>query len=159
MRDLGPGAIAVEGTTLVVASGDGVTDAVAVETATVDRRQVAGSLCDAALAACQYTATLQEDQTLSLRLRLLHGEVDPPTTAVVLTAAAVCATGTAGGSTETGLIQHEIDLRGYGRYVRLETLPDLSQAVADPEGEPAVVGDTASIATLLVLARDRVSGV
>jgi hypothetical protein len=150
--------IGVKGTTLVVASGDDVTDAVAVETATVDRLQVAGSLCNAALALMQFTATLQEDQTLSLRLRLLHGEADPPTTAVELTAAAVCATGGSGGSTETDLIQHEIDLRGYGRYIRLETLPDLSQAVADPEGEPVVVGDTASVATSLVLARDRVSG-
>jgi hypothetical protein len=89
-----------------------------------------------------YSATLAEDETLSLAANLQ----DSATTGTgyadygTALASAVVATGDTGGSTETGATKvGDFDLTTANRYMRLQFTPDLSAANTDTSDVIGVV--------------------
>ena len=92
--------------------------------------------------AIPYTATLAEDETLSLTVEVSQSE-DNSTfdTAVVVYAKTVVATGGSGGSTETGVLTVDLSINGYKRYFKIGTTADLSAANTD----------TAEVMTMTIL--------
>lgn len=82
--------------------------------------------------AIPYSATLQQDETLSMAVEIQ--ESDDGTswdTAEELQASAVEATGDTGGSTETGIVRIADNFEGRKRYVRVNVTPDLSASGTD----------------------------
>jgi len=81
-----------------------------------------------------YTTTLQATETLSLTAIVQHDSDSAwgtvATFATQLTAT-VIATGDTGGSTETGVIELDINLEGAKQYVRSIITPDLSASGTD----------------------------
>lgn len=81
-----------------------------------------------------YTAVLAQDETLTLAANL-QDATDGAGTGVAdygdAFAAAVVATGGAGGSTEVGVIEIDVDLSGANLFVRGQVTPTLSAAVTD----------------------------
>lgn len=106
-----------------------------------DNTEVTGVIIDRAalgwaesvVVAIPYTATLGATQTLSIGYTLQHGETaNLADVATLATAApAVVATGGAGGTTEVGVFEVGVSLRGARRYVRLNYTPDLNRANTD----------------------------
>ena len=100
----------------------------------------------------QYSTTLAEDETLSLKVKIEHGEETDLSDAadytfgnpdgLAETVIAVVATGGTGGSTEVGAELYRYDLSGLKRYFRISVYPDLSASATD----------TATFAGALVLA-------
>lgn len=88
-----------------------------------------------------YSATLQEDETLSLKAKIEHGDDSGLSDAADYTfgqpdglaeyAEAVFATGGTGGSTEVGCALFRYDLSGLKRYFRVSVYPDLSASGTD----------------------------
>ena len=99
-----------------------------------------------------YTTTLAQDETLSLKVKIEHGDDSGLSDAADYTfgqpdglaeyAEAVVATGGTGGSTEVGTEIYRYDLSGLKRYFRISVYPDLSASATD----------TATFAGALVLA-------
>lgn len=120
----------------VTAGGAG--DGVEVDCAYVDRRGFASMK-----AVIVYTATLSAGETLSIAANLQDDADGVGVGADYGTALAntVVATGGAGGSTETGVVELDVDLRGAKQFTRLQFTPDLSAANTD----------TAEIAAVYVL--------
>lgn len=88
---------------------------------------------ESAVVAIPFSATLGATETASLAYTLASSQaanMSSPTT-VATAGAAVVATGAGGGSTESGLIEVNVSLRGAGRYVRLNITPTLSGANTD----------------------------
>ena len=85
--------------------------------------------------ALQYTTALTEDKTLSLTANLQTADdssfaVNAEDMGDALTKTAF-ATGGSGGTTETGIVELDFDLRGARRYVRIQYTPDLSHTSTD----------------------------
>lgn len=91
-----------------------------------------------------YTATLAEDKTLSIASNLQDASASDGTGVAdygAVYANAVVATGDTGGSTETGVIEYDIDFLGgtqgaadgtvANRYIRIQFTPDLSATGTD----------------------------
>lgn len=81
-----------------------------------------------------YTATLAEDATLSIAANLQDASASDGTGAADYgdaLASTVQATGDAGGSTETGVVELDFDVSGCDRYVRIQFTPNLSAANTD----------------------------
>lgn len=91
-----------------------------------------------------YTATLAQDETLSVAGNLQDATDSSGTGAADFGTAyssAVQATGGSGGSTETGVVEFDFDLQTAKQYVRMQFTPDLSASGTD----------TAEIAAIYVL--------
>lgn len=82
--------------------------------------------------AVPYTATLTADKSLKLTISVAESS-DGTTfdTAVKLKDAVVVATGDTGGSTETGLVEIDMNLSGYKQYVKFSVTPDLTATATD----------------------------
>lgn len=128
------------GAASLTAGGTG--DATAVTGATIDRDDYQSGVL-----AVAYKAVLTEAKTLALAVEVQESS-DGSTwdTAVALRASTVAATGDTGGSTETGLVEFDIDLSGYKRYVRFNFTPDLN----------ATGTDTAVVAAVFTLGGARI---
>jgi hypothetical protein len=102
----------------------------------------AGGWPESAVVAVSFTATLAASATLSLTTVVQEGQAAnlSDVTTLQSQAATVVATGPVGGGTVTGCHEINVDLRGAGRYVRVNVTPDLSAGAAD----------TATIAALLI---------
>ena len=140
MQDAGALIAARYGVAGVDAVAGGAGDATEASGAWVDRRGF-GSL----KVVIAFTATLAQDETLSIGANLQDASDSSGTGAAdfgTALASAVRATGGAGGSTETGVIELDFDLSAADRYVRVQFTPDLSAAMTD----------TAELAAVYVLA-------
>lgn len=125
--------------TAATAGGSG--DNTAVAGAIIDRAQIGSPLTG--VLAIPYTATLAEGETLTLTYTVQEGAASDLSDAETLKAAAVVvATGDTGGSTETGVLEVDLQLSAAGRYVRCNVTPDLSASGTD----------TAAISGLLITA-------
>lgn len=81
-----------------------------------------------------YTTTLAATKTLSFAANLQDASASDGTGAAdfgTALTATVVATGEAGGSTETGVVELDFDLSGADRYVRLQATPELSATGTD----------------------------
>jgi len=113
--------------TTATAGGSG--DATEVDGAWIDRQGF-----NSITVAIPYTATLAEDETLSVAANLQDASDSSGTGAAdfgTALAATVQATGDTGGSTETGAVKLTFDLTEADRYVRIQFTPDLSAANTD----------------------------
>ena len=127
------------------ATAGGAGDATEVDAAWIDRLGFASLKV-----AIAFTATLAEDATLSIAANLQDAPDDGAGAASTgdaadfgtALAAAVVATGGTGGSTETGVVELDIDLSAAKRHVRVQFTPDLSAAMTD----------TATVAAVYLLA-------
>ncbi|GGW24012.1 hypothetical protein GCM10011452_09250 [Gemmobacter lanyuensis] len=114
-----------------------------------DNTEVVGVILDraalgfpqSAVVAIPYTATLAAGATLAIAWDIDEGNNSGLSDADVLTsaAAAVVATGPAGGGTVTGTFEANVSLAGAGRYVRLNFTPNLSAANTDTAALSAVI--------------------
>lgn len=114
-----------------------------------DNTEVAGVILDraalgfpqSAVVAIPFTATLAAGATLTIAWDIDEGNNSGLSDAEVLTsaAAAVVATGPAGGGTVTGTFEANVSLAGAGRYVRLNFTPNLSAANTDTAALSAVI--------------------
>ena len=116
---------------LVTAAGTG--DATKVTGDTVDRKVSGGSaLADSLVLVTAYLAALADTKTLSFAIELQESSDDSSwDTAEVVIAATVVATGTTGGTNETGVNVQNISLRSRKRYIRFNLTPDLSATATD----------------------------
>lgn len=92
-----------------------------------------------------YTATLAATATAAIAANLQDASDSSGTGAAdfgTALASTVQATGGAGGSTETGVVELDFDVSGADRYVRIQFTPDLSAANTD----------TAELAAVYILA-------
>lgn len=123
--------------TAVTAGGAG--DNTAVTGVIIDRAALGWA--QSAVLAFPFTATLAQSATLSIAYTLQHGEAANLSDVATLATAtsAVVATGGTGGSTETGVLEVGVSLRGARRYVRLNYTPDLSAGSTDTAGLSAVM--------------------
>lgn len=121
----------------VTAGGAG--DNTAVTGVIIDRAALGWA--ESAVLAVPFTTTLAQAATLSLAYTFQHGEASNLSDAATLASAttAVIATGGAGGSTETGVFEVGVSLRGARRYVRLNFTPDLSAGATDTAALSAVI--------------------
>ena len=93
-----------------------------------------------------FEAALQEDETLSLKTKVEHGDESDLSDAAVYSYDGaevdhgVVATGDTGGSTEGGGITRSVDLRGIKRYFRFSVHQDLSASGTDTNQLMAAVG-------------------
>ena len=81
-----------------------------------------------------YTATLGATETLSVAANLQDASDGSGTGAADFgdaLASTVQATGATGGSTETGVVELDVDLSAADRFVRAQFTPDLSRANTD----------------------------
>lgn len=81
-----------------------------------------------------YTTTLTEAATLSIAANLQDASASDGTGAAdygTALASTVQATGGAGGSTNTGVVELDFDVSGCDRYVRIQFTPNLSAANTD----------------------------
>lgn len=81
-----------------------------------------------------YTATLGATETLSVAANIQDASDDQGTGAADFgdaLASTVQATGATGGSTETGVVEMDVDLSAANRFVRVQFTPDLSRANTD----------------------------
>lgn len=93
-----------------------------------------------AVLAVPYTATLAEDETLTLTYTVQEGDASNLSDAATLkTASVVVATGDTGGSTETGCLEVDFKSIAGGRYNRVNITPDLSASGTDTAAISAVV--------------------
>ena len=84
-----------------------------------------------------WTATLQDTETISLTTKIEHG--DAANLSDKADYAFGCAeinhgvigTGETGGTTEVGVVKHDVDLSGIKRYFRIAVTPDLSASGTD----------------------------
>lgn len=91
------------------------------------------------LAVIPYTTTLAQAATLTMKVKLEHGDdsglSDAADYAFKVTGGevskGVVATGDTGGSTETGVVTQRFDLSGLKRYFRLSVYVDLSAGSTD----------------------------
>jgi hypothetical protein len=115
-----------------------------------DNTQVVGQIIDRTLIAyplsaqlsLAYKAVLAQAATLSMAWKIEHGDAANLSDAAILQqdATAVIETGGAGGSTNRGVFNKNIDLAGAKRYVRISYTPDLSAANTDTfEGNAQLV--------------------
>jgi hypothetical protein len=98
---------------------------------TIDRAAIGWP--ESAVVAIPFSATLGAANTASLAYTFQSSQADnmgSPAT-IVAAEAAVVATGGGGGTTESGMIEVNVSLRGAGRYVRLNITPTLSAANTD----------------------------
>lgn len=113
----------------------GAGDNTEVNGAVVDRKHpTGGGLAMSSKLLIPFTATLGAGETLKFGIQMQSGDLadgsdmadygDP-------IAATVVATGESGGSTETGVVEVDVDLSGAKRYVRPQPTPDLSAANTD----------------------------
>ena len=112
----------------LLATAAGTGDNTEVQGASIDRLGY-----DSAVVVVAYNTSLTADKTLSIAVEI-EDSADNSSwdTAVVLQAATVEETGTAGtGSNNTGVVEIPVDLRGYSRYVRFNFTPDLSHSGTD----------------------------
>ncbi len=122
--------------TALTAAGSG--DNTAVTGAIIDRALIGSPLTG--VLAIPYTATLAEGETLTLTYTVAEGaESDLSDAATLKTAAVVVATGGAGGSTETGCLEVDLNLSAAGRYVRANVTPDLSASGTDTAAISGVI--------------------
>lgn len=114
----------------LTAAGTG--DATTTTGATIDRVTAAGGLARSALFSTVYDATLTSSKTLSIT-QIIQDSADGTNFSDYQTAAAatVVATGTTGGSTAAGQLNLQVDLGSARRYVRINTVPDLSHTGTD----------------------------
>lgn len=129
---------AVGGTGTLTAAGSG--DATAINGASYDRLSNGMPRC--CVMTAQHKSTLTSAKTLSMDLVLEHSTDNSNWSAFSTLALAVVATGASGGSTQTGIVEKDVDLTGAYRYIRVTTTPDLSHTGTD----------TAVVSTLLMLA-------
>ena len=91
------------------------------------------------LAVIPYTTTLADTKTLSMKVKLEHGDDSGLSDAADYTFnvsggevdKGVIATGTTGGSTHTGVVTQRFDLSGLKRYFRLSVYVDLNATGTD----------------------------
>ncbi|MGK7663370.1 hypothetical protein [Marinovum algicola] len=122
----------------IAATAGGSGDATEVTGTIFDRLSI-GSPTSGVLAV-SYTATLAEDETLSLTYSVESGaESDLSDATVLKTGTVVLATGDTGGSTEAGIAEIDLNLLAAGRYVRADLTPDLSASGTDTAALAAVV--------------------
>ena len=129
MQDAGALIAARYGIAGVDVTAGGAGDAAEVDGAWIDRLGFASLKVIIA-----FTATLAAGETLAIAANLQDaGAVDGTGAADFGTALAptVQATGGAGGSTETGVLELDVDLSAADRYVRVRFTPDLSAATTD----------------------------
>lgn len=89
-----------------------------------------------------YKGVLAQDETLSIAANLqddLDGTGGDATDFGDAAANAVVATGGAGGSTEYGVVEIDVDLSGARQYVRAQFTPDLSAGATDTAVVSAVL--------------------
>lgn len=123
--------------TAATAAGTG--DNTAVIGAIIDR--VAIGTPQSAVLAIPFTATLGEDETLSIGYTVQEGQDSGLSDAATLQTAAlaVVATGPSGGGTVTGTFEVNVPLMAAGRYVRANFTPDLSASGTDTAALAAVL--------------------
>ena len=121
-----------------LAAGTG--DATTTTGATIDRMGFSnGSMPRSMLASVIYDATLASGKTLSIAYAV-QDSADASTWADYQTAAAaVVATGASGGSVAAGQLNVQVDLNSARRYVRVNSLPDLSNTATDTAVTRSVV--------------------
>lgn len=121
----------------VTAGGSG--DDTAVVGVILDRGEI--GFPQSGVLAIPFTATLAEDETLTLAHTLQTGNADDLSDATTLLtgAAEVVATGPTGGGTVTGTVEIDLSLGGAGRYVRAGFTPDLSRAGTDTAALSSVI--------------------
>lgn len=111
------------------ATAAGTGDATEVDGAYIDRQDHLS-----AKLVISYTATLQQDETLTIAANMQDAS-DSSGTGVAdygtAYAATVVATGGTGGSTETGTVELDVDLAAAKQYVRAQFTPDLSASGTD----------------------------
>jgi hypothetical protein len=134
-----------------VTIADSPNDAVEVTGGTIDRLQPQGTALSAVVL-IPYSATLSEDKTISFTVKMKDSANGSSwANEVTLQSATVAATGGVGGSEETGIVDINVDLSSYRRYIQINITPDLSQAdipeVPDPDGAGPEEGTPAVPAT------------
>lgn len=94
-----------------------------------------------AVLAIPFTATLAAGKTLTIAYAVYSSAADDLSSPTVLTsaAAAVVATGPAGGGTVTGTFDVDLSLAGAGRYLRADFTPDLTATGTDTAALSAVI--------------------
>lgn len=119
------------------ATAAGTGDNTKVTSAYIDRLSSNGGMFNSLQIVCPYLATLTAAQTLSLTVSLLHGTTTSPATSVAVLAKTVVETG---ADTATSGIYEctPVDLRPYGRYLKIELTPDLSHSGTDTASGHAV---------------------
>lgn len=109
-------------------------DGVEVTGETVDRMNTsAGAMAQSCVLAIPYLASLAAAKTIAFKVDI-QDSADGSTwnTAEAVQASTVAATGTAGtGSNEAGVVEKEINLSQYERYIRFNITPDLSATGTD----------------------------
>lgn len=125
---------------LITAASTG--DATEITGAYIDRQGF-----DHATVIVSYLAALSNTKSISIQAEVEHSTTGSGAgTAVELQASTVEATSD-GGTNESGVVVLDVDLRGYGRYVRFNATPDLSNTVTDTAivSVVAVLGNSDSL--------------
>jgi len=121
---------------IVAAAGN---DNVEIDGPRVDRRQVGGDgdvgrLYLSGKVLIEFSAALDAAETLSIAANLqdsADGSVFADLVPAQELALAVVATGGAGGTTEQGVAELDVDLTGARRFIRLQSTADLSRGATD----------------------------
>jgi hypothetical protein len=139
---------------LIVA--DSATDNVAVDGEVIDRLVANSQMAKSATILIPFLATLSATETVSF-LVTIKDSADGSSfgAATTLQASTVAATGEGGGSNEGGLVEINLSLDSYRRYVKVQVTCDLSQAdipeVVEPPTPAVEATDTATWACAVVL--------
>lgn len=153
-HDLGEFIVPVHALDLANAVADSVTDNVAVNGATVNRRNATtGGVAKSGVAIVTYSATLSAAESVTLTVALQESTNGSSwDTAETLTSSTV--TDDDAGGTYTGIVEANVDFTGRKQYVRLVVTPDLSQAdipeVLDPPTPAVEATDTVSFSGVWV---------
>lgn len=115
--------------TALTAAGTG--DNTAVTGSVVDRFAAGSPLSCSVLYAI--AATIANTKTLSLAYKIQHGTKSDGSDMADYAAVAstVVMTGNAGGTEQTGIVKHDVDLTGALQYIRVVFTPDLSATGVD----------------------------
>lgn len=132
---------------IATAVAGGAGDAAEVTSVIIDRN--AHKMPLSALFAFGFSAVLAAAATLKIAYTIEHGDAADMSDAANFSvgAAAVVATGAAGGSTETGVLEVPLALDGAKQYLRIKFTPDLSAANTD----------TAKVAALVIVGGESVT--
>ena len=90
-----------------------------------------GALARTALVGVLYEATLASGKTLSLGYDLQHAPDNATWTDFQTATGVVVATGVSGGTTAKGEFNFQVDLTSAQRYIRFNTIPNLSATGVD----------------------------